>query len=956
MDGSTVRRYDDRRRGNPTPGKKFPDVGGRVPTGAESSVGPSGVTGSCHACLVTTPGRSASAQQPSEHRTAEHARLAESPSAGGPWRLWGPYLSARQWGTVREDYSADGDAWAYLPFEQARSRAYRWGEDGLGGICDRFGFLNLGVALWNGKDPILKERLFGLTNAEGNHGEDAKEYWWALDGTPTHSFMSWLYRYPQAEFPYQRLREENKARGRDDREFELGDTGVLAENRFFDVRIDYAKASSDDICAVITVTNNGPDPAPLDVLPQVWFRNTWAWGTDDRVPNITLMDPALIGGRARAVECVHGYLGRYIVVAQGTPQVLFCRNETNAVELFGASENTAAHTKDGIDRRVVGGDLNAVDPSGRGTKAAFWYHFDAIAPGQSVTIKLRMSQAEPDSDCFDSGFDAVMADRRKEADQFYRSVLPADLSAEDANIARRAFAGLLWSKQLYRYDVRRWLAGDPGLPVPPAVRAQPQGRNVTWEHLSLADVMSMPDEWEYPWFASWDLAFHCVAMAHVDPAFAKDQLLLLCREWAMHPNGQLPAYEWSFSDVNPPVHAWAAWQVYLVDGGTDQDFLIRICTKLLLNFAWWVNNKDADGSNLFEGGFLGMDNIGLFDRSAKLAAGYRLEESDATSWMAVFCLNMLQISLELAMTVPAWDDIATKFLEHFLAIAKATRQFGSQNLSLWDEEDGFFYDVLLRPDGSYQRLRVRSMVGLLPMLAVATVAPQVWDSLPDFSARLAWLRRRRPDLAAGLLTPTASGEAMMLSLVDQAALGRLTARMFDETEFLSPYGIRALSAAYRTPYSADVDGQNLTIDYEPGESRSALFGGNSNWRGPVWFPVNVLLADALRRYAGYFGDSVTIEVPTGSGSRLSFDRAADLIDDRLTDLFRRGPDGHRPSDGARIEAGADRLWSEHITFSEYFNGDTGEGLGASHQTGWTALIAHLLCRRQVGQGASTANR
>ncbi len=905
---------------------------------------------------MTTAGRHAQPAEANQHRSAEHARLAESPSAGGPWRLWGPYLSGRQWGTVREDYSTDGDAWAYLPFEQAGARAYRWGEDGLGGICDRFGFLNLSIALWNGKDPFLKERLFGLTNGEGNHGEDAKEYWWALDGTPSHSWMSWLYRYPQAEYPYERLRRENAARGREDREFELADTGILDQNRFFDIKVDYAKAGPDDICAVITVTNNGPDAAGIDVIPQVWFRNTWAWGTDDRTPSINAMDPGLIGGRSRAVECIHGFLGRYVVVAQGTPQVLFCQNETNSVALFGAKENRATYTKDGINQRVVHGDTTAVDPAGHGTKAAFWYHFESIAAGASVTVRLRLSADEPDSDTFGTGFAAVLADRRQEADEFYATVLPQRLSAEDANIARRAFAGLLWGKQLYRYDVRRWLAGDPGEPVPPPQRAESGGRNLTWEHLSLADVISMPDEWEYPWFASWDLAFQCVALAHVDPAFAKDQLLLLCREWAMHPNGQLPAYEWAFSDVNPPVHAWAAWQVFLVAGGTDVDFLTRVCTKLLLNFSWWVNNKDADGSNLFEGGFLGMDNIGLFDRSGVLPPGYRLEESDATSWMAVFCLNMLQICLELAMTVPAWDDIATKFLEHFLSIAKASRQFGSQEVTLWDPVDGFYYDVLVHPDGTHQRLQVRSMVGLLPILAVATVSPAVWSKLPDFSARLAWLRRRRPDLAEPLLSDNTSGEAMMLSLVDQGALNRLAARIFDESEFLSSYGIRSLSASYRTPYATDVDGKQMSIDYEPGESRSGLFGGNSNWRGPVWFPVNVLLADAFRRHAGYLGQSVTIPVPSPGGPQVPLDQAADLIDDRLADLFRRGPDGRRPSDGHRIEASPDRLWADHITFSEYFDGDTGEGLGASHQTGWTALIAHLLCRPMMSEGSSTVNR
>lgn len=905
---------------------------------------------------MTTQGRHAQPKDPHEHRSSEHARLAESPSPSGPWRLWGPYLSGRQWGTVREDYSADGDAWAYLPFDQAVARAYRWGEDGLGGLSDRYGFLNVGVALWNGADPILKERLFGLSNREGNHGEDVKEYWWALDGTPTHSWMSWLYRYPQAEYPYQRLRSENANRGRDDREFELGDTGVLDQNRFFDVQVDYAKATADDICAVITVTNHGPEAAPIDVLPQIWFRNTWAWGGDDRTATLSVMDSSIYGGQARAVECRHGFLGRYVLAAEGDPEVLVCQNETNDVALFGSAHNRTPYTKDGINNRVVHGDHSAVNPEGTGTKAAFWYHFDAVAPGASVTIHLRLSTEDPNPDTFGEAFAAVMDDRRQEADDFYGEVIPQELPPGDISIARRAFAGLLWGKQLYRYDVHRWLKGDPDEPAPPPERQGPTGRNLTWEHLALADVMSMPDEWEYPWFASWDLAFQCVALAHVDPAFAKDQLLLLCREWAMHPNGQLPAYEWSFSDVNPPVHAWAAWQVYLVDGGKDHDFLIRICTKLLLNFAWWVNNKDSDGSNLFEGGFLGMDNIGFFDRSAQLSPGFRLEESDATSWMAVFCLNMLQISLELAMTVPAWDDIATKFLEHFLAISRATRSSGAAELALWDEQDGFYYDILVHPDGHHQPLRVRSMVGLLPLLGVATVAPEVWAKLPDFTARLAWLRRRRADLAQGVVTSTGTGHGVVFSLVDPDSLIRLAGRMFDESEFLSPYGIRALSAAYRTPYTAEIENQEMTIDYEPGESRSGLFGGNSNWRGPIWFPVNVLLADALRRHAGYLGDAVTIALPAPNGPPVRFDEAADAIDERLIDLFRRGADGRRPSNGNRIEASQDPLWATHITFSEYFNGDTGEGLGASHQTGWTALVAHLLCRPRMSLGTSTVNR
>jgi hypothetical protein len=895
------------------------------------------------------PRHAARVPAPAAHG-AEHARLAESPESTSPWRLWGPYLAGRQWGTVREDYSADGDAWGYLPFEQAHQRAYRWGEDGLAGFCDRFGFLNIGVALWNGRDPLLKERLFGLTNGEGNHGEDAKEYWWALDGTPTHAYASWLYRYPQAEFPYAQLRAENAQRGKEDREYELADTGVLDQSRFFDVTVTYAKAAPDDVTVVITATNHGPDPAPLHLLPQIWFRNTWVWGGDDRRPSLQRLDPPALGsGDLRAVECNHAFLGRYFLAAEGAPEVLVCENETNAQALFGVDSNPTRFTKDGIDQRVVHGNEAAVNPAGTGTKAAFWYRFDAVAPGATVTVRLRLATARPDEHTFGPGYAAVGADRRAEADEFYGAALPAHLNDEDRAIARRAFAGLLWGKQLYRYDVNRWLAGDPDEPNPPPARTEPGARNVSWRHFALADVICMPDEWEYPWFASWDLAFHCVALAHVDPAFAKEQLLLLCREWAMHPDGQLPAYEWSFGDVNPPVHAWAAWRVYVTDGRRDTDFLIRVFTKLLLNFGWWVNRKDADGSNLFEGGFLGMDNIGLFDRSAPLPPGWRLEESDATSWMAFFCLNMLTIAVELALAVPAWDESATKFLEHFLSIAHAMNRFGSQDVQLWDEQDGFYYDVLVHPDGSSQPLRVRSAVGLLPLLAVAHAPAWTADRLPDFTARLRWLQQRRPELLDGLLTrdgPHGEPAAQLLGLLNSERLPRVLSRLFDEREFFSPYGVRSLSACYREAYTTDIEGRPMTIDYEPGESRSGLFGGNSNWRGPIWFPVNVLLADAMRTYHAYLGDEVSFEVPTGSGAQRTLAAAADLIDDRLVALFRRGPDGRRPADGARIESSPDPLWAEHITFSEYFDGDTGEGLGASHQTGWTALVAHLLCRAQ----------
>jgi hypothetical protein len=885
------------------------------------------------------------------HRSAEHDRLAESPNASSSWRLWGPYLSGRQWGTVREDYSANGDAWSYFPFEQSHSRAYRWGEDGLGGICDRFGFLNFSIALWNGHDPILKERTFGLTNSQGNHGEDVKEYWWPLDSTPTHSYMRWLYRYPQAEFPYQQLRDENARRGKDEREYELSDTGVLDENRFFDVVITYAKAAPDDICIVIEATNHGPDAAPLHLLPHIWFRNTWAWGRDDRKPTLARLDPPqLAAGHLHAIASQHGFLGRYILAAETSagsqPIVVVCENETNEQTCFGTPQQ-CDHPKDGINNRVVHGDESGVSPDGRGTKAAFWWSFDAVAPGETVTVRLRLSPNPPDEFTFGPAFDTVIADRLDEADAFYAAVIPATVDDEGRDIARRAFAGLLWNKQLYRYSVEQWLEGDPAYPAPPGSREQPGARNASWQHLALADVISMPDKWEYPWFAAWDLAFHCVPLAYVDPSFAKEQLVLMCREWAMHPNGQLPAYEWSFSDVNPPVHAWAALQVYEIDGRRDSDFLIRIFTKLLLNFSWWVNRKDSDGSNLFEGGFLGMDNIGLFDRSAVLPPGFRLEESDATSWMAFYCLSMLEIALELARIDQVWDDVATKFLEHFFGIAHAMHTFGTSDVSLWDDEDGFFYDVLVNPDGSWQRMRVRSMTGLLPVLAVAHAPAWVADDLPDFTSRLRWLQLRRPELLDGLLSEAGTADTpgnTLLSLLDVAGLRRILHRMFDEDEFLSPHGIRSLSAAYRTPYTQVIDGQQRSIDYEPGESTNALFGGNSNWRGPIWFPVNVLLADALRTYDEYIGRSETFEVPLGSGNELTLAEAADLLDERLIDLFRRSPDGRRPSDGARIEAADDPLWRDHVTFSEYFHGDTGEGLGASHQTGWTALVAHLLCR------------
>ncbi len=873
--------------------------------------------------------------------SAEHQRLAESPGAAGPWRMWGPYVSGRQWGTVREDYSADGNAWASFPFDHAYARAYRWGEDGLGGICDRFGFLNFAVSLWNGKDPILKERLFGLTNNEGNHGEDAKEYWWAVDGTPTHSWMKWLYRYPQAEYPYQQLRDENGRRGRDQREYELGDTGVLDDNRFFDVMITYAKAGAEDVCIKITVTNHGPEAAPIDVLPTIWLRNTWAWGRDGRRSTLhQMLPPTLTVGGLEAVECEHGFIGKYFLSAEGSPEVLFCNNETNAVSLFGASSNPSRFTKDGINNRVVHGKTTAVNPALEGTKASFWYHFDSVKPGESVEMSLRLSHEAPSRQTFGAGFEPVFANRESEADEFYSHVIHHDLSDADRHVARRAYAGLLWGKQLYRFDVAAWMEGDPS--SPPVADYRKYVRNEHWKQMALADVISMPDEWEYPWFAAWDLAFHVIPLAHVDPGFAKEQLVLMCREWAMHPNGQLPAYEWEFSDVNPPVHAWAAWHVYRIDGYRDREFLVRVFTKLLLNFSWWVNRKDSTGSNVFEGGFLGMDNIGLFNRSAPLPPGYRLEQSDATSWMAFYCQQMFKIALELSRHDSAWDDVATKFLEHFLSIAQAMREFGSRGISLWHEEDGFYYDVLVQPDGQAPHMRVPSMVGLLPILGATEVPSWITDECPDLTARLRWLQRRRPEIMGPLLSRSGpGGRRMLLSLVDPERLRRILTRMFDTEEFLSAFGIRSLSAAAKQVITAEIGGRQVSIEYEPGESRTGMFGGNSNWRGPIWFPVNVLLADKLRTYGRHFGDSFTIEIPTGSGHFKTLVEAADLIDSGLTSLF-RPIDGKRPSDGERIEASADPLWADHPSFSEFFDGDTGEGLGATHQTGWTALVAHLL--------------
>lgn len=872
-------------------------------------------------------------------RGPEGGRVQDLP-ADAPWRLWGPYQSGRQWGTVREDYSPDGDAWDYLPFDQAHARAYRWGEDGIGGVCDAHGFLHLSLALWNERDDRLKERWFGLTNSQGNHGEDVKEYWWALDATPTHSWGQLLYRYPQAAFPYEQLLAENARRGRDEREFELADTGVLAENRFFDVTITQAKASPDDVLLSVTAVNRGPDPAPLHLIPQLWFRNTWVWGRDDRRPTIELVRADEAGV---SIAAHHDFLGDYRLEAAGSPRVLFCDNETDAVGLFGAgARNASDYPTNAVNDAIVRGDDAKANPGRRGTKVGLDYRFDAVGPGESVTITLRLRSTAHDEPPF-GDYTQMLDTRKSEADAFYAGVIPPATSSEDALIARRAFAGLLWGKQVYRYSVTEWLEGDPSQPpAPPERRApQPSGRNTDWAHLELADVISMPDEWEYPWFAAWDLAFHTVTLAHVDPALAKDQLLLLCREWAQHPTGQLPAYEWSFSDVNPPVHAWAAWMVYLIDGARDTAFLGRMVSKLLLNLGWWTNVKDDNGSNLFGGGFLGMDNISVFDRSRDVPAGHRLEQSDATSWVAFAFLQMWRIAQELARHDPGWSELPTTFLERFLSIAEASEAFGSAAVSLWDDTDGFYYDLLVDNQGHAEPVRVRSYVGLVPLLAVA-ITPDWVDELDWYVRRRGWLEEHRQDLLERrVIVHPGPGRDGALCLVPPERYGRVLERLLDTTEFLSPCGIRSLSAAYRDSTRVRVGQQELSIQYAPAESESALFGGNSNWRGPIWMPINVLLVDAMRTYSEGAGNDLEVELPTGSGHKVTLNDAADDLADRLIGLFRTGADGRRPSQPH--DHPDDPLWNDHPTFSEYFHGDTGEGLGASHQTGWSSLVAHLIC-------------
>ena len=904
--------------------------------------------------------------------SAEHRRLTIHETRAVDWKHWGPYLAERAWGTVREDYSPQGDAWGSFPHDHARSRAYRWNEDGLGGISNRFQNVCLGLALWNGKDPILKERLYGLTGPEGNHGEDVKEYYFYLDNTPTHSYMKMLYKYPQVEYPYAKLAEVNRKQGRDKPEVELIDVlgDAFKAGRYFDVFIEYAKADAEDVLCRITVENRGPEAAPLHVLPQLWFRNTWSWGHDSTRPNLRAVGNL-------AIESEHRHLGkRWWYASERTipgappaapaprlptakssggpgatagaipaPRLMFTDNDTNRNRVYGL-KNTLPYVKDAFHEAVVRGKLETLNPARKGTKAAA--HFQTMVPaGGTYVVEVRYAP-QPMERPFDD-FEEVFAARKRDADEFYGAVIPADLDEDRRLVERQAYAGLLWSKQFYHYSVELWLEGDPIGERPEEMRAHM--RNAQWRQMYCLDIISMPDKWEYPWFAAWDLAFHCLPLAHIDPQFTKRQLMLMLREWYMHPNGQLPAYEWNFSDVNPPVHAWACWRVYKiarnVTGEADTRWLEEVFQKLLLNFTWWVNRKDRDGANVFEGGFLGLDNIGVFDRSSARPGNGYIEQADGTAWMGMFCLNMLAIALELARTRPAYESIATKFLEHFIYIANAINAPIEEH-GLWDAEDGFFYDKLHMPTGGTQPLKVRSLVGLIPLFAVETLEPDLLEMLPNFRRRMEWFIKYRPKLTASVASLTEPGEhgRLLLTIVDRYKLERILPRMFDPSQFLSDFGLRSMSHHMAAePFKFDDNGRELVVAYEPGESTSEMFGGNSNWRGPIWFPVNYLMIESLEKYHHYFGDSLKVEAPRYSGNWVALDGAANELSHRLCNIFLRTPaaDGaKRPVFGDCPLMQTDPHWRDYIPFYEYFHGDNGRGLGASHQTGWTALVARLL--------------
>jgi hypothetical protein len=874
---------------------------------------------------------------------AEHQRLADARDAHVPWRRWGPYLSERQWGTVREDYSESGDAWNHFSHDQARSRAYRWGEDGLAGISDDQQRLCVAVALWNGHDPILKERLFGLTNGEGNHGEDVKEYYFYLDSTPTHSYMKYLYKYPQAAFPYDDLVAMNRRRSRRDLEYELIDTGIFDADRYFDVFVEYAKATPNDLLMQITICNRGPEPATLDVLPTIWFRNIWSWQVNGeaRRPSITQIENGTIA-------LSHPDLGPWCVRAEGSPTWLFTENDSNLERLVQRA-NPTPFVKDGINNYIVHGDQQAINPARVGTKAAAHYRL-TVAGGATDVLRLRLfdSVLHPHDDAHANhrDFDAILTRRRREADEFYATVIPPTLDADGATIIRQALAGMLWSKQYYAYDVDRWLSergADPFRPDRP-----PAPRNAHWHHMNNIDIISMPDKWEYPWYAAWDLAFHVLALTLVDDDLGKQQLTLMLEERYLHPNGQIPAYEWNFGDVNPPVHAWATIFTYRLEqarrGRGDLEWLERAFHKLLLNFTWWVNRKDRTGNNVFEGGFLGLDNIGVFDRSAPLPTGGHLEQADGTAWMALFCQNMLEICSELAMERPAYTDMCLKFLEHYFWIASSMVHVGD-SVGMWDETDGFFYDVLRRPDGGAERVRVRSMVGLLPFCAVTVFERALLKKYPELIARMQRFLGARPELTANIHDPWASGEGdrALASVLNEERLRRVLSRLLDEEEFLSPHGIRSLSRYHEShPYTLDVGGQRYRVAYLPAESDGGLFGGNSNWRGPVWMPMNALIVRALLQYYAYYGDRFTVDCPTGSGRQLTLYAVAQEITRRLESIFRRDAEGRRPVYGGTRKFQEDPHWRDLLLFYEYFHGDNGAGMGASHQTGWTGLIARVM--------------
>ena len=882
---------------------------------------------------------------------AEKIRLEEDKQKKASWKKWGPYLSERQWGTVREDYSENGNAWDYFNHDQARSRAYRWGEDGLAGISDDQSLLCFALALWNRKDPILKERLFGLTNSEANHGEDVKEYYFYLDSTPTHSYMKYLYKYPQAAYPYENLVETNRGRSRQEFEYELLDTGVFNDNRYFDVFVEYAKASPEDILIQITVCNRGPEPATLDVLPTIWFRNLWSWGGDVPRPKLRQEDNGVVGG---VIAASHPDLGERFFYAEGATALLFTENETNTERLFGAPNQTP-YVKDGINNYIVHGRQDAVNAAKQGTKAAAHYPL-TVGAGESQTLCLRLSDVAPKGassakkergGLFGSAFKAVVEARQKEADEFYASVIPSSLDADSSNVMRQALAGMLWSKQFYYYDVDKWLEERGSDPFKPNRQAAP--RNEQWHHMYNADIISMPDKWEYPWYAAWDLAFHVLALTLVDEDFGKHQLELMLQGQYLHPSGQLPAYEWNFGDVNPPVHAWATIFTHRLEmvrhGQGDLEWLERSFHKLLLNFTWWVNRKDRTGNNVFDGGFLGLDNIGVFDRSAPLPTGGYLEQADGTAWMALFCQNMLEIAAQLSVEKPAYIPMCRKFIEHFLWIASSMIHTGGGDSGMWDEEDGFFYDVLRLPDGHSQRLKVRSMVGLLPLCAVTVFEGDKFWKDPEVAQGLVRFLNARPELRAFIHDPVKAGVGgrRLAAILSETNLRRVLATMLDENEFLSPYGLRALSRCHAEhPYKFRVGDQEYGVGYVPAESDSGMFGGNSNWRGPIWMPVNGLIIRALLQYYAYYGNDFTVECPTGSGQHMNLYQVAEELARRLASIFLRGSDGRRPVYGGMQKFQEDPYWRNYLQFYEYFHGDNGAGLGASHQTGWTGIIARAM--------------